>query len=376
MGIIYTVLIFIAVLAILVFVHELGHFLVARKNGVKAEEFGLGFPPRAIGLYKSNDGKWKKVKGGKEVKDAKSTIYSLNYIPLGGFVKIKGENGDDVADKDSFSSKPAWRRALILSAGVLMNIVLAAILIAVGYMIGFPSGTDNLPKGAQVSQSQVQVLEVLPNSAAKAGGLEMGDIVSAISGENIDSQEELQSIVSQNPNQELEFVIVRENENIIMSLTPNDKDGKGYLGIAMAETGMVKLPFFTAIWEGIKGAIFYLWAIILGFFGLIKSLFISEPITAQLAGPIGIADLTGRFARMGFTYLLQFAALLSLNLAVINILPFPALDGGRLLFLLIEKIKGSPVKREVENAIHNFGFMLLMLLVLFVTFKDIARFFS
>ncbi len=376
MAILYTVLIFIAVLAVLVFVHELGHFLVARKNGVKAEEFGLGFPPRAIGFYKSNDGKWKKVKGSKEVKDAKSTIYSLNYVPLGGFVKIKGENGDDVADEDSFSSKPAWRRALILSAGVFMNIVLAAVLIAVGYMIGFPSGTDNLPKGAQVSQAQVQVVEVLPNSAAKAGGLEMGDIISVISGETIDSQEELQSIVAGSPNKELEFEIIRQNESLTLNLTPNDKDGKGYVGIAMAATGMVKLTFFSAIWEGMRGAIFYLWAIILGFLGLIKSLFISEPITAQLAGPIGIADLTGRFARMGFTYLLQFAALLSLNLAVINILPFPALDGGRLLFLLIEKIKGSPVKKEVENAIHNLGFMLLMLLVLFVTFKDIARFFS
>ncbi|MCF7820255.1 MAG: RIP metalloprotease RseP [Candidatus Pacebacteria bacterium] len=376
MEIAYTVLIFIAVLAVLVFVHELGHFLAARKNKVKSEEFGLGFPPRAIGFYKDKDNNWKRVIGNKEVKDAKDTIYSLNFIPLGGFVKIKGLNGNEAQDKDSFSAKPAWRRAIILFAGVFMNIVLAAVLIAVGYMIGFPSGVDNVPKNAQVTQAQVQIVEVIPNSAAKAGGLQAGDVVENIEGKAIKTQTDLQSIIAENPGESLDVVVKRQNEVLNLNVTPEEKEGKGYLGIAMAATGLVKLPFFQAIWEGIRSAVIYLWAIILGFWGLIKSLFIAEPISAQLAGPISIADLTGRFARMGFVYLLQFSALLSLNLAVINILPFPALDGGRLLFLLIERIKGSPVKREVETAIHNLGFMLLMLLVLFVTFKDIARFFS
>ncbi len=152
--------------------------------------------------------------------------------------------------------------------------------------------------------------------------------------------------------------------------------GNGSLGVAILSTGLVKYPWYQAIWEGLKVSMLLLWAIIVAFFELIRNLIISQPIDAEIAGPVGIADLTGQFARMGFTYLLQFTALLSLNLAVLNILPFPALDGGRLVFLAIEKIKGSPVKQDIELAIHNLGFIALMMLVLVVTFKDIARFFS
>ena len=137
---------------------------------------------------------------------------------------------------------------------------------------------------------------------------------------------------------------------------------------------MVKYPWHLAIAEGIKTTIVLTWLIMVAFYELIKGLFVGQGVSADLAGPVGIAVITGQVARMGFVYILQFTALLSINLAIINFLPIPALDGGRVLFLIIEKFKGSPVKKEIETAIHNIGFSLLMLLVLIVTFRDVARF--
>jgi len=372
-----TIIIFLLVLGVLVFVHELGHFVVARKNGVKAEEFGFGFPPRIWGVYKDKDNKWQHVKGSKKVKDAKSTIYSFNWIPLGGFVKIKGEGGQDKEDQDSFAHKAIWRRALILVAGVVMNIILAGVLISIGYMIGFPDSTTNLPKSAQVSKQQVQIIQVMPDSAAETADIKPGDVVLSVDGENVDSETELQELIRARANKEVDLVLKRQDKTMNLSLSPDIKDnGEGSLGVAIVSSGIVKYPFFQSIWQGFKISFLLLGAIFVAFFELIKGLFVGAPISAEIAGPIGIADMTGSYARMGFTYLLQFTALLSLNLAVINILPFPALDGGRILFLVIEKIKGSPVKQDVENVIHNLGFILLMLLVLIVTFKDVMRLFN
>jgi|AntRauTorckE6833_2_1112554.scaffolds.fasta_scaffold00198_15 regulator of sigma E protease len=373
----FTIIIFLLVLGVLVFVHELGHFLVARKNGVKAEEFGFGFPPRVWGVYKDKENKWKHVRGSKQVRDAKSTIYSLNWIPLGGFVKIKGEGGQNKEDKDSFAHKPVWRRALILVAGVVMNILLAGVLISVGYMIGFPDSTANLPDSAQVSNQQVQIIQVMPDTAADSADIKPGDVVLSVDGEAVDSETELQELIRANPNEEVDLVLKRQDKTMNLTVTPDVKDnGNGSLGVAIVSSGIVKYPFFQSIWQGFKVTFLLLGAIFVAFYELIKGLFIGAPISAEIAGPVGIADMTGAYARMGISHLLQFTALLSLNLAVINILPFPALDGGRILFLIIEKIKGSPVKQEVENVVHNLGFILLMLLVLIVTFKDVSRLFN
>jgi regulator of sigma E protease len=150
--------------------------------------------------------------------------------------------------------------------------------------------------------------------------------------------------------------------------------GKGGVGIALSETGIVRYPWYLAIWQGFKMTFILIWAIITAFYELIKGLIYGHGVSADLAGPVGIATITGEVARMGFVYLMQFTALLSINLAVINFFPFPALDGGRFLFLIIEKIKRAPVKRELENLIHNIGFALLMILVLVVTFRDVAKF--
>lgn len=372
-----TIIIFLAVLSIIVFAHELGHFWTARKLGVKAEEFGFGFPPRIGGIYKDLNGKWKYVRGNKEVKDAPGTVYSINWLLLGGFVKIKGENGEGENEKDSFASRPAWHRFFILSAGVSMNIILAACLISIGFMFGLPQVLgDDLGIGAHVIDERVQIMQVLSESPAEKAGLKMGDIVLSANGEQFSNDQKLQNFVAQKEGQELNYKIKRGDNEINFVVIPEiiEETGSAGIGIAIVSTGLVKYPFFIAIWEGIKTTIYLTLAIIIAFYELFKGLIFGQGLSAEVAGPIGIASLTGQFARMGFVYLLQFTALLSINLAIINFLPFPALDGGRVLFIAIEKIKGSPVKQEIESAIHNIGFILLMILILAVTFNDVAKF--
>lgn len=378
-----TVILFILVLSVLVFVHELGHFWTARRLGVKAEEFGFGFPPRALGFFKSKSGRWRFLKGNtspdslaEEEKPA-GTVYSLNCLPLGGFVKIKGENGEGKQDSDSFAAKALWRRALILSAGVIMNIVLAAALLSVGYMIGLPQSLDEVKASAQVSEAQVFVMEVLPDSVAAQAGLESGDIIKAVEGQKITSNEELQDLVSKRTDQDTSFTIIRgeEEQNIIIRPSFSEAVDRAVIGVSIYASGLVRYPFFTAIWEGIKLTGLTFWLIILAFYSLIRDLIIGVSVSGQVAGPVGIATLTGQVASLGITYLLQFMALLSLNLALVNILPFPALDGGRLLFLLIEKFKGKPVRQSVEAWIHTIGFWLLITLILVITYKDIMRLF-
>lgn len=372
-----TIIIFILVLSVLVFAHELGHFMMARKFGVKAEEFGFGFPPRAFGVYKNNQGQWKFVKGFKEVSDCPGTVYSINWLPLGGFVKIKGENGEGQAEPDSFAGKPVWQRAFMLSAGVAMNIILAAVLISAGFMIGLPQSLDGqLNARAHVSDRKIQIVEVIKNTPAESAGLQIGDTIASIDNNSFLNYEELQSYVNSNIGKALSYKIKRGRDlteaRIIPELMP--ETGKGGIGIAISETGLVSYPWYLAFYEGVKMTLILTWAIIIAFYELLKGLILGQGVTADLSGPVGIATLTGQVARLGFVYLLQFTALLSINLAVINFFPFPALDGGRILFLIIEKIKRSPVKSEVESAIHNIGFALLMLLVLIVTFRDVARF--
>jgi regulator of sigma E protease len=378
-----TVLIFIIVLSVLVFVHELGHFWTARKLGVKAEEFGFGFPPRAFGFYKSKAGKWRFLRGKKDPNSLTEedrpvgTVYSINWLPLGGFVKIKGENGEGKQESDSFAVKAIWKRALILSAGVIMNIVLAIVLLSAGYMMGLPQSLDNLKPSAKISEPQVFVMEVLADSPAAEAGLKAGDIITFVNEEKIVSNEELQNIVAKQVGQETNFNINRDGENMQIAITPEllEEADRPAIGVSIYASGLVRYPFFTAIIEGFKLTFWLFWMIILAFYGLIRDLLMGVSVSGQVAGPVGIATLTGQVATMGFTYLLQFTALLSLNLALINILPFPALDGGRLLFLLIEKFIGKPVRQSVEAWIHTIGFWLLILLIVVVTYKDIARLF-
>lgn len=370
-----TLITFLIVLSVLVIAHEFGHFWTARKFGVKAEEFGLGFPPRVFGIYKDEEGKWKKVIGGKKIQ-APGTIYSLNWFPLGGFVKIKGEDGEGENEPDSFINRKIWKRATIISAGVTMNIVLAAVLIIIGLSFGLPQSIEgDMDPRAKISERKIQVVEVVPDSPAFKAGLEVRDSIVSINGTEFKNSDELSVFVDKHTGEELIYKIKRNSDEFEKKITPSfmEETKTGGIGIGIVETGIVKYPFLLSIWEGIKATFIMTWLIIVAFYELFKGLIMGHGVSTDVAGPVGIATITGQFARMGFIYVLQFTALLSINLAIINFLPFPALDGGRVLFLFIEKIKGTPVKREIEAVIHNIGFALLMVLVIIVTFRDILK---
>ena len=371
-----TIIIFIAVLSLLVFAHEMGHFWVARRFGLKPKEFGFGMPPRAFGIYKDKDGKWKKTRGSKEVKDASDTIYSINWLPLGGFVAL-GEDDDATDDPCHFHNKPAWQRFLILVSGVSMNVLLAAILISIGLMIGLPQTIDETDIAAKVSDRKIQIIEVLPDSIAFNAGIKTNDIILSLNGDDFSNSEELQNYVDANIDKEIIYNIKRGQKEIEFKLTPRVREdtNRGGIGIGIIDTGIVKYSFFQAIWNGFKITLFLTWYILIAFYELIKGLIMGQGLSVELGGPVRIAQITGDAARMGLPYLINFSALLSINLAIINILPFPALDGGRILFIFLEKIIGRPVKKELEGTIHYIGFILLMILIVLITYKDIARLF-
>ncbi len=419
---IFTIIIFILVLSLLIFVHEFGHFWTARRFKVGAPEFGFGFPPRVFGFQlvkgkrlqkisetenidvrvsKNEDGtlvekitdekrevdvvvpvkRWRFIKGNRELTEADEaygTVYSLNWIPLGGFVKIKGQDGEEPNDPDSFSARPIYQRFLILFAGVLMNIVLAMALLSVGFMIGLPQNTENVRPGGTMEAKKVQIMEVLPGSPAEKAGVSVGDQVLSINNQKINSEEDIQKFLSDKAGQEVSLRIKRYSEDQEIKVTPQvlAETNRGGIGVMLTASAIVHYPWYQAIWEGSKTAILLLWAIIVAFYDLIRNLIVGHAVDGAVAGPVGIATLTGQVARMGFSYLLQFISLLSLNLAVINFLPIPALDGGRALFLLFEKIKGRPVKKELENVLHNVFFILLILLIVWITIKDVLKFFS
>lgn len=368
-----TILLFIIILGLLVFVHEFGHFISAKKLGAKVEEFGFGFPPRAIGIYKNHEGKVKFVF--RKTPQTAKTIYSLNWVPIGGFVKIKGEDGEDKSDPESFASKPIWKRAVILAAGVTMNFILAAAIMAVGFGIGMPQIIDRQADGAKIRNQSFQVVSVVKNSPAGKMGFLPGDEIIAVDGQQLDFPE-LQAYATSRVGAEVNYSIKRDDANFDVKVIPSilKETGYGGIGIGLVEVGIVSYPWYLAIWRGILEMLFFSKEIIIALGTLIKDLFIGKGASVDLSGPIGIAVLTGRVARLGLSYILQFTALLSVNLAIVNILPFPALDGGRILFLIIEKIRRRPISQRVEGLIHNIGFMFLMALVVVITYRDFIKF--
>jgi len=372
---------FIIVLAVLVISHEFGHFIAAKKTGMKVHEFGFGFPPRIFGLQfkKDNNKHWRIVRGNRDLNESDEeygTVYSLNWLPLGGFVKIKGENGDEKNDPQSFAAKKPWQKSIVLSAGVIMNVVLAAVLLIIGYMIGLPQPLDNMTDVSAIKDRRIEILQTLPGKPAELAGIKAGDVLLQIGTLQNPRLKELQDFVDLHKNEELLVKVRRDQEIIEKKIKPAvySDTGRGGLGVAIAEIGTVRYPFFTAIWEGIKATGWYLKEILVAFYLLLRGLFSGSGVGEAVSGPVGVAVMTGRVARMGIIYLIQFMAMLSLNLAVFNILPIPALDGGRLLFVLISKLRRKEVSQKLEGMFHMVGFALLMLLVIVVTVRDVNNF--
>ncbi len=355
---IVTIIVLVVVLSLLVFAHEFGHFITAKLAGAKVEEFGFGFPPRLAGFKR----------GG--------TIYSINWIPLGGFVRIKGESGDDTRDPDSFANKSLLARSIVICAGVAMNLLLAWFVLSLGYVIGLPQVVEDLPPQARVAEQKLQVYSVLKDSPAFAADLKTGDVIAAVDGRILTGYEEFRQYTAAREGTPIALTIGRDGEALQKSVTPRvmPESGRAGVGIAVVETGLVSYPWYLAPVQGAAATWFFLREIVGAFAGLLRDLFTVQPVSVEFSGPVGIAIITAEVVRMGFRHLLQFTALLSVNLAVINILPFPALDGGRLLFLAIERLRRRAVSARIEALVHSAGFVFLMMLVLVITYQDMVKF--
>ncbi|MEX2029288.1 MAG: RIP metalloprotease RseP [Candidatus Paceibacterota bacterium] len=364
-----SILIFFIILLVLVLVHEFGHFFSAKRFGIRVDEFGFGFPPKLFG------------------KKYGETEYSFNLLPIGGFVKIFGENPDEENTKGpdasrSFVNKPKWQQAIVLFAGVFANFLLAWLLFSFGFMSGFPTSVGSEARGYALTDVNLVVLSVLPNSPAEGAGLQSGDkIISATSDGNSISDmnpDILKSFIVAHPGEKIEIGYLRGKENLpgLTSIIPEASEGgTPTIGISMDQIGTAKLPFFTAFKEGMMLTLFITKSTAVGLYTLIADSLRGQGSFASVTGPVGIVGIVGDAYEFGFIYLLSFTALISINLAIINLIPFPALDGGRLFFLLIEKIKGSRINPKVANIANMVGFVILILLMVVVTFHDVIKLF-
>lgn len=351
-----TIVIFILILGLLIFVHEFGHFIIAKRQGLKVEEFGFGFPPRLFGIKRGE------------------TTYSVNLIPIGGFVKILGEQGEEPENPRSFSAKSPGVRARIVGMGVIMNFLLAAFLLTIGFKVGLPTAVSDEEEGLR--NVKIQIMAVSKDSPAEKADIRIWDEILTLDRKEFRKVEEVQEYIKEKAGEEIVLSIKRGKDILEKKAIPREhpSEEEGALGVGLIKTGIISYPTWKAMWMGCKTTLTLIVVIIVALFNIIRELIVTGTTTAEVAGPVGIAVMTGQVARMGWIYILNFTAILSINLGIINVLPFPALDGGRLLFLAIEKIRGRKVSPKVENIAHTIGFVLLMLLVVLVTFRDIAKF--
>lgn len=359
-----TILIFIAVLAVLVLAHEWGHFITARRAGCKVDEFGFGFPPRLWGWQRGE------------------TLYTINLLPLGGFVRIHGESGEDThADPRSFQHKSAAARLLIVAAGVLMNLVVAVILFAIVAGVGIEREVPrDLPSYARVENREMRVLTVASDSVASRAGVVAGDVLRGVSGVATSTisvpvfQEALQDGVAHT------LVIERAGAIQTITVTPaplRSTPSRLGIGVVIVDAGTISYPWYLTPWIGVRDTWISLRDTVVGFGTLIHGLITRIPGAADgVSGPVGIAVFTGEIARSGFIPLLYLMGFLSVSLAFINVLPIPALDGGRMLFIVIEKLRrGRKVRANIENVVHGIGFLVLLAIIALVTYRDIIRLF-
>lgn len=365
---ILTAIAFLIIFSLLVLVHELGHFYAARKAKIKVEEFGFGLPPRAKKLWKDKEG----------------TIFSINWIPFGGFVKMLGEDATDekiLKDPNSFASKTVWQRLRVIVAGVTMNFAMAIILLTFAYIVGMKpflvTEEDfkyHYQAGNILAETEVVVSQVIKNSPAELAGIQKDDIILEVNEQKIIFADD---VISAQANQELSsYLILRNGNQILFEMKPN-ADGKMGIGLNYnkfdLEVKKITYPFYLAPWEALKTTFEYGKLTVVMFGQLLVNLtqFI---MPKDVAGPVGIVQMTHKIVQLGeFMELVKFTALLSISLAVINILPFPALDGGRLVFLVYEGITRRKPSANAEAMIHGIGYLFLMGLILIITWNDLDR---
>lgn len=335
-----TILLAILIFGLLITVHELGHFIVAKLTGIRVEEFSIGMGPVLVGK------KWGE------------TYYSLRAFPIGGFNKMSGMEPGEEADPRGFNRKSVSQRMAVISAGSVMNFLLAIVLFIIIFnVIGIPANTNVIG----------DVVEGMP--AAKAG-LKPGDKITAVNGQKTDTWVKLTEIIHKNAGKEIILSVKRDRENFTVPVTPV-KDVESGVGLIGIKYSIKRFGFFHSVWLGITKAVGVLKLIIISLVQMIAG-----QAKAEVAGPVGIVRMIGQVATYGVSSILSFAAVLSLNLGLINLLPIPALDGSRLMFLGIEGIRGKKIDVEKENMVHLIGFALLLTLLIVITYHDILRIFS
>jgi len=345
---IITIVAFLCVIVVLILAHELGHFITAKASKVKVEEFGLGFPPRIFGV------RWGE------------TLYSLNAIPLGGFTKMAGE--EDPKVPGSLASKGVGTRLLVLSAGSLMNLLLPLLLFSIAFMV---------PHG--LVTGRVVIEEVAPISPAAMAGIEPGDTLLSINGKPVNNIGDLQRYVHLNLGKETTILIshsdsTTEEFQVIPRWKP--PEGQGAMGIVVRMSNSTIVSQHYPFWKAIPmGAVECVETFVL-FKNEIMSWFI-RGIGPQVTGPVGIAQITGEVAKAGISPLLEFAAFISINLGIINLFPLPALDGGRIVFVLLEWVRrGKRIRPKTEGLVHFIGFAMLIGAIMAITYQDIIRIIS
>ncbi len=390
----------IPVFGLLVLVHEFGHFIMAKWAGIRVEEFGLGFPPRLVGIRKRDSGGWEVIwlGGNSNAEDAYTdgkqtpfsgtsggvsapgvsahTMYSLNFLPIGGFVRMPGENGDindaeGKYDPGSFAAKSAGRRIIVLVAGVTMNVLLAMLLFTVAYGLGEPTFPSMVGK-------------VEANSPAQIAGLRSDDTIISVNGTSVKTFDDVvrqvnKVVVADNNKHDIVPVnlVIQHKDNatnipVTVNARAHPQANHGKMGIGAKEV-IVKSPLWQAPFKGIV----HTYEVTRDFLGAIGQM-ITGAIHPQLAGPVGIVRITGEVAQsvpdLGWWPILSLTAVLSLNLAIINILPFPALDGGRILLILIELLRGGKrLQPEREGIINLVGMAILLTLMIVITISDVTH---
>ncbi len=346
---------------LLVVVHEYGHFIAARKNGVEVEEFGLGFPPRAKVLTKK-----------------RGTTYTLNWLPIGGFVKLKGEH-DAATEVGTFGAARFWQKALIIAAGVLMNWLVAAIIFTAIALIGMPQLVENqfqVSSDAKVVQQRVFAGRVESDSPAEQSGLQVGNQLISVAGVPITSSEVLRDTTKFYADQEVAVVFKDKDQTHTSAVQLRDDPTRGNFGVAPGESILVRSTWSAPI-VGIGTTVQFTVETFKGLFGAISSLIQGRGSQAaqSVTGPVGIVVTLKDLASQGFVFVLFLIGIISVSLAVMNSLPIPALDGGRLFVMALFRIMKKPLTQDTEEKIHGTGMLVLLTLAALITVLDIRRFF-
>jgi len=356
-------LVFILMLSILILIHELGHFLMARLFKMRVEEFGIGLPPRAKSLFRH-----------------KGTLFSLNWLPLGGFVRLFGEDMENPAQAHSpeaFFNKPMWQRAAVLLAGVFMNFCLGVLVFGIVYShLGIPTKTD-----------KVMIVEIGKDSPAELAGVTADSQVKKLIVDNIEVKfsgvEGFVAEIETLKGKEISLILTnKEGVDNLISLIPreNPPEGQGALGVALSSIEMKKYSIWQMPFRGVEVGLKEAWGwgkeIAGNLWMIVSNLVTGKGLPKDVSGPVGIYQVSKEVYKVGWIAVLQFMGILSINLAILNIMPFPALDGGRIAFLGVEKIIGKKRKNRIEGYVNSVGMVFLLGLMVLITVKDVIKLFQ